>query len=46
LFASLQLDGMPEIGVPAHAVTVAADINNVAVMHESVDQGCRDDLIA
>ena len=32
------LYGLPEIGVIPHAVAVAADVDDMAVMHEPVDQ--------
>ena len=30
----------------AHAVTVASDVNDMAVMHEPIDQGCCHNFIA
>ena len=32
------LDGMPGIGVLAHAVAVAADVDDVAMVHEPIDE--------
>jgi hypothetical protein len=37
---------MPEIGMFAHPIAVAADINDVAMMHEAVNEGCGHDLVA
>src|ERR1700761_4462506 len=37
---------MPEIGVLAHAIAVAAYIYNVAVMHEAIDECGGHDFIA
>ncbi len=32
------LDGLPQVAVFAHAIAVATDIDDVTVVHESVDQ--------
>jgi len=37
---------LPELGVLAHAVAVAADRHNVAVVHEAIDERGGHDLVA
>jgi hypothetical protein len=37
---------MPEIGVFWHPIAVAADVDDVTVMHETVDQSSGRDLVA
>jgi hypothetical protein len=36
---------MPEISVLAHAVTIPADLHDMTVVHEPVDQGSSHDFI-
>src|SRR5690606_6052195 len=40
------LEGLVELGVVAHAVAVAADAHDVAVVEQAVDQRGRHDLVA
>jgi hypothetical protein len=40
------VQGLPELGVTAHAVAVAADVDDVAVVQEAVDQGGGHDVVA
>ena len=40
------LDRMPKVRVFAHSIAVAADINDVTVMHEPIDEGGSHDFIA
>jgi hypothetical protein len=40
------VDGVPQVGVLAHAVAVAANRDEMAVVHESIDQRGRHDVIA
>lgn len=37
---------MPEVGVMPHAVAVAADVDDKAVMQETVDEGGGNDVVA
>jgi hypothetical protein len=37
---------MPEVSVLAHLIAVTADVDDVAVMHKSVDQSGGHDFIA
>ena len=37
---------MPKVRVLAHPIAVAADIDDVTVMHEAVDECCGHDLVA
>ena len=40
------VQGLPELGVLAHAVAVAADVDEVAVVQEPVDERRGHDLVA
>ena len=40
------MKGLPELGVLAHAIGVAADVHDMAVMQDAVDESCRHHLIA
>ena len=40
------MEGLPELGVLAHAIAVAADGDEVAVVDEAIDQRRRDHVIA
>jgi hypothetical protein len=42
----LWADGMPKIGVFSHPIAVAADVHDMAVMHETINQGASHDVIA
>jgi hypothetical protein len=37
---------MPKIGMFSHPIAVAANVHDMAVMHETVNQGASHDLIA
>ena len=46
LFIGLGLDRLPEVGMLAHPIAVAADIDQVAVMQDAIDQGCGHDIVS
>ena len=40
------MERLPQLGVLAHAVAVAADVDDVAVVKDSVDERRRHDVVA
>jgi len=40
------VQGLPELGVLAHAVAVAADRDEMTLMHEAIDERGGHDLVA
>jgi hypothetical protein len=41
-----RVEGVPELGVVPHAIAVAADVDDVAVMQEAVDERGGHDVVA
>ena len=46
LVRARRMERLPQLGVLAHAVAVAADVDDVAVVKDSVDERRRHDVVA